>query len=376
VEDRVKSVITNVVFASCLLSLGFSQTILANEFDDPARVLSLILCEKYLSMEGQTLATAKPYSDKIPEFLKLIRAVTPPNILPFKVHSFNPDEKVGEESFVAIVMQILNPNSALKHELDHYVETLGGRNDPALWAAYLQSYGRIVPFSNSYLEEMAAIDEILPEEGTFIDNGAGQGIMTAFMALNRPKRRMIATDYEPESVAIAKQRLAYFTDGDFARFDAQILDVTKNHLPRNSADGGYTHNVIYLLGDRKQQAINNMVAPLKPGSPFIYIDVADTPREKQQKALMDIAFSSIRNGSPANMFDFALVGYVNLYILLAERQDHHSFLSTDAEQRAMLKAAGLEVHGVFESYGGSSMMYYTTKERPERGSPSSKSGSQ
>lgn len=91
-------------------------------------------------------------------------------------------------------------------------------------------------------EPYEVIERMLPEKGTVIELGCGEGLLTNYLALAAPNRKIIGIEIVPERLAIAKKGIknTAYRVGDvvkvpFPKADVFILFHVLHHLPGKEA---------------------------------------------------------------------------------------------------------------------------------------------
>lgn len=104
-----------------------------------------------------------------------------------------------------------------------------------LWESFLSHF-------KFWEEPYEVVDKILPKSGTIIELGCGEGLLSNFLAISQPERKIVGYEIIPERLKIAKKRLKntkYYV-GDIAKIhfpkaDVFILFHVLHHLPGKPA---------------------------------------------------------------------------------------------------------------------------------------------
>ena len=99
-----------------------------------------------------------------------------------------------------------------------------------------------------------------------LEVGAGSGITTEFIHKKFPQANITATDYDPDQVEEAKERLA---DTGIA---VQQADATQLSFADSSFDACFAILVFHHI-DHFPQAIGEILRVLKPGGKFYVLDI-------------------------------------------------------------------------------------------------------
>lgn len=91
-------------------------------------------------------------------------------------------------------------------------------------------------------EPYEVVEKMLPEHGTIIDLGCGEGLLSNYLAIAAPKRKVIGIEIERERLKRAKKGVknAFFSVGDiikaaYPNADAVALFHVLHHLPGKEA---------------------------------------------------------------------------------------------------------------------------------------------
>lgn len=104
-----------------------------------------------------------------------------------------------------------------------------------VWEAFLSKF-------KFWEEPYEVIDKMLPLQGTITELGCGEGLLSNYLAIVSPKRKVIGYEIVPERLARAKKGVknTLYYVGDITRVpyptsDALILFHVLHHLPGESA---------------------------------------------------------------------------------------------------------------------------------------------
>lgn len=355
----MRPVRTNVILFTCLLTLGFTNAIFAQQKSGANTPATYEICKKYLSTEGLPLEMPATPPEKLNPFLTLLHEILKPNQLAWPSDQLAPQNKISLARFQQIAGLMKDPESQLNRELAEHIAGLGGYQSRTLWDAYFHAYDKIAAFSDGILTIATTADEILPKAGVIGDFGAGTGNVAAILAMLEPKRQILALDFSEYGLKLAETKLQRLTHVEDGRFETRLFDLTKDSLPSESLDGAVMNNVLYTLGENKAMVLKNVFKALKPGAPFVLADVVNLSPLEFQKFLIDAAVSAIKNGAPITEYDIALSGKINVDVLLNEKNK----FSSPEELKTLAEEAGFELHGFYKSYHGASMLLYLTKPK-------------
>jgi SAM-dependent methyltransferase len=298
--------------------------------------------------------TLEPHeSTKLTKFRQMLHKVLKRNPAPVKLKNIEADALVNTKAKAERILDLLlNPESALSRELGEYVQSLGGISSPALWNVYFGAYDRIVAFSDGYLTLFQTADRLLPKTGTIGDFGAGSGNGCSVLAAGSPGRKVLAMDHSADGLAGARKKLELVTNGDTSRFEIRQMDITKEGPEANSLDNAIMNNVLYTIA-AKEEMLARIFKSLKSGGTFILNDPSNVIKRdpaRLRQFLGDVIFDAVRNNAPVTEFDVALVGAINVQVLMGPRD---IFLAPEVLQDLVIKA-GFEIKDTFRGYYGAS----------------------
>jgi SAM-dependent methyltransferase len=123
----------------------------------------------------------------------------------------------------------------------------------------------------------AAVEPLLPREGTILDLGCGFGVMAACLALGAPHRRVIGLDVDAGKVA--RGRRWY---GHLPGVDLRVADLDATPLP--STDAVVVYDVLHHLADA-DTALARVARALRPGGMLVVKENDVTPAWKHAVSL-------------------------------------------------------------------------------------------
>lgn len=135
----------------------------------------------------------------------------------------------------------------------------------SLWEVFLSKF-------KFWEEPYEVVEKLLPNQGIITELGCGEGLLTNYLALAAPKRKIIGIELVPERLKRAKKGIknTAYAVGDivkipFPKSDVFILFHVLHHLP----------------GKAPQEAVLEKVkSSLKKGGKLVIVDVHVTPSLK------------------------------------------------------------------------------------------------
>lgn len=121
-------------------------------------------------------------------------------------------------------------------------------------------------------EPYEVVDKMLPQSGTITELGCGEGLLSNYLAIISPKRKVIGYELVPERLARAKKGIknALYYVGDVVKIpypqsDAIILFHVLHHLPGKEA---------------QEEVLQKAKKSLKNGGELVIVDVHVKPTIK------------------------------------------------------------------------------------------------
>lgn len=117
------------------------------------------------------------------------------------------------------------------------------------------------------LLEAERFDVLLPKEGLIVDFGAGYGVLTNYLSLKAPGRRLLGIDADP-----ARMRVAQATAVNRRNVEFRCDDVLRVDLPplRGAIMTDFLHHLSVRVQDR---LLSSVAARLEPGGRLLVRDV-------------------------------------------------------------------------------------------------------
>lgn len=134
-----------------------------------------------------------------------------------------------------------------------------------LWESFLSKF-------KFWEEPYEIVDSILPKVGIITELGCGEGLLTNYLALSSPRRKIIGYELVPERLAIAQKGIknTFYSVGDIVKIpfpssDAIILFHVLHHLPSKKA---------------QEEVLLKAKKSLKKHGKLVIVDVHVTPTIK------------------------------------------------------------------------------------------------
>ena len=127
---------------------------------------------------------------------------------------------------------------------------------------------RIARIAASLLERVA-----LPPEPRCLEIGCGQGAVTRLL-VEQYGARVVASDYDPAQVALARERLADL--GEQVEF--RVVDARAMPFDDAQFDGVFSFQVMHHIPGGWRQVVAETARVLKPGGWFVLTDLVVSPR--------------------------------------------------------------------------------------------------
>lgn len=134
-----------------------------------------------------------------------------------------------------------------------------------LWEAFLSKF-------KFWEEPYEAVDKILSSQGIITDMGCGEGLLSNYLALSSPQRKILGYELAPERLERAKKgvknasfKVGNIVDLEYPKADAVILFHVLHHLPSK---------------DAQEKVINKAKESLKRDGELIIVEVHVKPTVK------------------------------------------------------------------------------------------------
>jgi len=113
----------------------------------------------------------------------------------------------------------------------------------------------------------------LPPQPRCLEIGCGQGAVTRLL-VERFGAQAVATDFDPEQVAVAQERLADLGE----RVEVRVVDARAMPFDDAQFDSVFSFGVLHHILGGWRQAIAETARVLKPGGWFVFTDMILPPR--------------------------------------------------------------------------------------------------
>jgi ubiquinone/menaquinone biosynthesis C-methylase UbiE len=113
----------------------------------------------------------------------------------------------------------------------------------------------------------------LPPQPRCLEIGCGQGVVTRLL-VGRFGARTVATDFDPEQVVVAQERLADLGE----RVEFRIVDARAMPFDDAQFDGVFSFGVLHHVLNGWRQVIAETARVVKPDGWFVFTDLVVSPR--------------------------------------------------------------------------------------------------
>jgi SAM-dependent methyltransferase len=113
----------------------------------------------------------------------------------------------------------------------------------------------------------------LPPQPRCLEIGCGQGVVTRLLA-ERYGARVVASDYDPAQVSLARERLA----GLDAPVEFRVVDARAIPFDVAEFDAVFSFGVLHHILGGWRGAVAEIARVLKPGGWFVFTDLVVSPR--------------------------------------------------------------------------------------------------
>jgi len=113
----------------------------------------------------------------------------------------------------------------------------------------------------------------LPPQPRCLEIGCGQGAVTRLL-VERFGAQAVATDFDPEQLAVAQERLADLDEW----VEFRIVDARAMPFDDAQFDGVFSFNVLHHIPGGWREVVAETARVLKPGGWFVFTDLVVSPR--------------------------------------------------------------------------------------------------
>ncbi len=96
------------------------------------------------------------------------------------------------------------------------------------------------------------IEAEVPKSGDVLEVGCGHGLLSLYLGLESPSRRVVGVDIDSAKIAEAKEAAGHLHPSEA---DVSFEAVDAGYVPRGAWDAIVIADVLYLLSDRQQQSL-------------------------------------------------------------------------------------------------------------------------
>ncbi len=122
-----------------------------------------------------------------------------------------------------------------------------------------------------------AVERAVPKHGRVLDVGCGHGLLTCYLSIQSPVRRVRGIDPDREKIAVARQAAVRVSGSHPPEFRVGGT----NDVPAGRWDAIVVVDVLYLLDEQAQRSfLATCIRRLAPGGRLIIKEMADRPRLK------------------------------------------------------------------------------------------------
>jgi 2-polyprenyl-3-methyl-5-hydroxy-6-metoxy-1,4-benzoquinol methylase len=125
---------------------------------------------------------------------------------------------------------------------------------------------------------MPAVERATPREGRILEIGCGHGLLSLYLALSAPGRRVLGVDIDARKIADARRAAAGLRPDEA---HISFVPVEPGELPEGPFDAVVVCDVLYLLGPpARAKLLDAAVDHLGPDGVLLIKETARTPRWK------------------------------------------------------------------------------------------------
>jgi 2-polyprenyl-3-methyl-5-hydroxy-6-metoxy-1,4-benzoquinol methylase len=125
---------------------------------------------------------------------------------------------------------------------------------------------------------LAEVERATPRQGRILEIGCGHGLLSLYLALASPARRVFGVDIDRDKIALARRATERLRPDEA---HASFVAVEPGELPEGPFDAVVICDVLYLLGPPARTALIDAAADrVGPGGVLLIKEIARTPRWK------------------------------------------------------------------------------------------------
>lgn len=165
--------------------------------------------------------------------------------------------------------------SVIEHEQDKYrLKRDVAARIIAAYSGIIRVYA-FVRFKIIHLRFLEEIEQYLPDDGEILDLGCGFGLFALYMAMCKPRARIIGLDVNAGRLQIARDAAAKL---GIRNVSFQLQDL-RDWRPAQSIAGAYALDIFHHLPvDSGNRLLSDLFARLEAGGRFLLKDIDTQPR--------------------------------------------------------------------------------------------------
>jgi 2-polyprenyl-3-methyl-5-hydroxy-6-metoxy-1,4-benzoquinol methylase len=117
-----------------------------------------------------------------------------------------------------------------------------------------------------------AVETHVPAAGRILEIGAGHGLLSLYLGLSSPGRRVIGIDIDERKIELARAAATHLRPGEA---DVRFELVRPDALPEGPFDAVVIADVVYLLAEKERRSVLERAAAALPAAGVLVLKETD-----------------------------------------------------------------------------------------------------